>query len=106
MTSFWRWLGRAYQARLEARKVNATWGELLTAAGTTVVAAQVAKNIQETVDDALTSWQKPHRYYQQYWWLLVDDRDGRAPAAVSRRREPGVWPPFMGHRVPLGGDRA
>jgi len=101
--SFWRWLGRAYQARLEARKVDATWGELMTVAATIVVAAEVAKNIQEVDDDALTSWQKPYRYYQQYWYLLVDDRDERPPGRWFRRREPGMWPPFDGVRVELGG---
>jgi hypothetical protein len=103
--SIWRWLGRAYQARLKARKVDAHWTELMTAAVTIVVAAEVSQNIKDTIEEASAQWVDDHRYYQQYWWLLVDDRDERAPGAVYRRRETRVWPPFMGHRVPLGGDR-
>jgi len=48
----------------------------------------------------------PEMYYQDYWWLLVDDRDRPEPEAVYRRPEPGVWPLFFGHRVPLGGDQS
>jgi hypothetical protein len=67
------------------------------------VGATIVDEVDEVIEDTLRS--KPHRYYRKYWWLLVDDRDERAPGAVYRRRETRVWPPFMGHRVPLGGDR-
>lgn len=80
----------------------------MTVAVTIVVAAEVAKNIEKTVEQAAAEWVADHRYYQRNWWLLVDERERREdglpyPERPSRMVE---WPPFTGVRVALGGDRA
>lgn len=44
------------------------------------------------------------QYIRECWWRFVERQPSGGQAERPCRRVAAVWPPFWGHRTPLGGD--